>query len=265
MVCGKFRYGSSGYNERRNYSDTDSVSSSIRSFIMNKRSLLLMITALSLAAVVFAQESEQTIEELYLQSTIKTQILRAEAASNDRELKMIALRDIEEMISDNTAQGNPELLSILSDLSSEGVTNILREDGFIINDFPEIRSEATRLLGRMNTEEAADQLSLVLLTDPEPMVMSEAILALSTIQLTDTTYRDRIFVESIFRQTAIEKDNNFAFNYLESVRNIVEREGVINNPSIIAEVAKLTDARNGYITSIQEKAMKLLRELKELY
>jgi hypothetical protein len=57
--------------------------------------LLLVLTLVSLS--LWAQKSEQTIEELYLQSAIKTQIIKAEAASPDRDMKMIALTDIAQM------------------------------------------------------------------------------------------------------------------------------------------------------------------------
>ena len=76
-----------------------------------------------------AQEAEQTIEELYLQSAIKTQVVKTLAAAADRELKMIAITNIAEMIEDGTAASNPEIIPILSDLAGEGVTNIVREQG----------------------------------------------------------------------------------------------------------------------------------------
>ncbi len=208
-----------------------------------------------------AQESEQTIEQLYLQNAIKTQIIKTEAASLDRDIKMVALESIEKMINEN--ETNPEIATILRELSGEGVTSIIREEGIVINDFPEIRREAARLLGELGTQEAADSLKTILLTDTEPMVMSEAVIAMSKIDVQDIAMRDRVLAEIIYRQSAVNKDNNFAIAYLEAVENIIGREGKIGNIMIIEEVAKLADARQGYIKQVRQRAFKLLKDLKE--
>ena len=210
------------------------------------------------------EQSEATIEELYLQSAIKTQIIKAEAASPDRDMKMVALTDIRDMVADGSASDNPEILEVLGDLAGEGVTNIVREQGLVINDFPEVRREAAKILGEMGTPEAARELNTILLTDPEPMVMSEAILAISNISVDDTNARNRSMAAAIYRQTAVNKDNNFAYTYLQAVENVASREGGINDPMIFEEVAKIADARQGYNRVVRERAFRLLRELKDL-
>ena len=210
------------------------------------------------------EQSEATIEELYLQSAIKTQIIRAEAASPDRDMKMVALTDIREMVAEGSARDNPEIMEVLGDLAGEGVTNIVREQGLVINDFPEVRREAAKILGEMGTPEAARELNPILLTDPEPMVMSEAILAISNISVDDTNARNRSMAAAIYRQTAVNKDNNFAYTYLQAVENVASREGGINDPMIFEEVAKIADARQGYNRVVRERAFRLLRELKDL-
>ena len=210
------------------------------------------------------EQSEATIEELYLQSAIKTQIIKAEAASPDRDMKMVALTDIREMVAEGSASDNPEILEVLGDLAGEGVTNIVREQGLVINDFPEVRREAAKILGEMGTPEAARELNTILLTDPEPMVMSEAILAISNISVDDTNARNRSMVAAIYRQTAVNKDNNFAYTYLQAVENVASREGGLNDPMIFEEVAKIADARQGYNRVVRERAFRLLRELKDL-
>ena len=228
----------------------------------------IRVAALFLAVIMVpltAQEqSEATIEELYLQSAIKTQIIKAEAASPDRDMKMVALTDIREMVAEGSASDNPEILEVLGDLAGEGVTNIVREQGLVINDFPEVRREAAKILGEMGTPEAARELNTILLTDPEPMVMSEAILAISNISVDDTNARNRSMAAAIYRQTAVNKDNNFAYTYLQAVENVASREGGINDPMIFEEVAKIADARQGYNRVVRERAFRLLRELKDL-
>ena len=222
--------------------------------------LVLVLAGMPLAA----QESEQTIEELYLQSAIKTQIIKAEAASPDRDMKMIALTDIGRMIEDGSAGDNPELVAVLGDLAGEGVTNVVREQGHVLNDFPDVRREAARILGELGTEDAAQKLNTILLTDPEPMVMSEAILAISNIDVEDKHGRNRSMAAAIYRQTAINKDNNFAYTFLQSVENVASREGGVSDPMLFEEVAKIADARQGYNRVVRERAFQLLRDLQDL-
>jgi HEAT repeat protein len=224
--------------------------------------LLLVLTLASLS--LWAQKSEQTIEELYLQSAIKTQIIKAEAASPDRDMKMIALTDIAQMADNGEVADNPELMEVLGNLAGEGVTYVVREQGHVLNDFPDVRREAARVLGKIGTEEAAVELNSILLTDPEPMVMAEAILAISNIEVEDTKSRNRSMAAAIYRQTAVNKDNNFAYTFLQSVENVATREGGIDDPMIFEEVAKIADARQGYNRVVRDRAFKLLRELQGL-
>ncbi len=231
---------------------------------MKIRAISLVLVTLALILPISAQESEQTIEELYLQSAIKTQIIKAEAASPDRDMKMIALTDIAQMVEDGTAADNPEILEILGDLAGQGVTYIVREQGHVLNDFPDVRREAARVLGSLGTEEAARELNTILLTDPEPMVMSEAILAISTIEVENKQARNRSMAAAIYRQTAVNKDNNFAYTFLQSVENVATREGGISDPMIFEEVAKIADSRQGYNRAVRDRAFQLLRDLQDL-
>ena len=231
---------------------------------MKIRAIQLIIVLILIGLPLGAQESEQTIEELYLQSAIKTQIIKAEAASPDRDMKMIALTDIALMVDDGTATDNPEILEVLGNLAGEGITNVVREQGHVQNDFPDVRREAARVLGQLGTEEAAQQLNTILLTDPEPMVMSEAILAISNIAVEDKNSRNRSMAAAIYRQTAVNKDNNFAYTFLQSIENVATREGGVSDPMIFEEVAKIADARNGYNRVVRERAFQLLRDLQDL-
>lgn len=231
---------------------------------MKIRSISLVLVMVLAVLPLAAQDSEQTIEELYLQSAIKVQIIKAEAESPDRDMKLIAIQDIQGMVEDGTAADNPEIIAVLGQLAGEGVTYVVREQGHVQNDFPDVRMQAARVLGELGTEEAAQELNTILLTDPEPMVMSEAILAISNIDVEDKQARNRSMAAAIYRQTAVNKDNNFAYTFLESVENVARREGGISDPMIFEEVAKIADARQGYNRVVRERAFQLLRDLQDL-
>lgn len=232
---------------------------------MKIRIVYLTIIAFLALANLIAQESAESIEQLYLNSSIKMQIIKTEAESRDRDRKMIALEDLEKMIADGSSEDDSEqILIILSGLAGEGIIRVVREEGHIVNDFPEIRKDAAVLLGQLGTEEAAMALSNVLYTDYEPMVLNEAVLAISNIELEDTKERDLAIASAIYTQTAYGKDDSFAYSYLQAIENIVNREGNLQNLMLLEEVLKLSDARQGFNPAVRKRAATLLKTLQDL-
>ena len=229
---------------------------------MKIRAISIVVVLCVASMTLAAQEDDQTVTELYLQSQIKVQVIRAEAVDPDRDMKLIALDDIESLLADDP--GNGEVLEVLKALSGEGVTNVVREQGHVINNFPDVRSRAAEILGQQGSPEAAEELSTILLTDPEPMVMSSAIQAVANISLDDDQARisrDRAMAAAIYRQTAVNKDNTFAYRFLDAVETIAAREGRLSDPMILEEVAKIANAHNGYNRAVRERAYALLRSL----
>ena len=124
---------------------------------------------------------EMTIEELFLKS-IEFQILREKATSDDRDVKLSALDDLEKRIDAGLSSSDAAQVEfVLEYLALEGSGRISRENGRKINDFPEVRRRAASLLGRVGTEEAKNALIRVLLIDDEPMVKAEAAYALGNL------------------------------------------------------------------------------------
>ncbi len=226
---------------------------------------LLIISAFALPLA--AQEEDQTIEELFLQSAIRVQIIRTEASSPDRDLKLIALKDIEQMIDEGQVGEDSEIVEILGDLSREGVAFQVREQGAVVNDFPIVRREAARLLGEVGTEEANQALQGILLNDPEPMVMSEAVVAIAKnapLDGSDNGETLRVMGAAMYRQTAYNKDNNFAYAYQLSIESLYSRGYPVTDPFVFEEVAKIADPRGGYNRVVREKALRLLKDLQDI-
>jgi len=231
---------------------------------MNIRSLGFFVITVLMSLSLWAQESEQTIEELYLQTPMRTLILKTVAESPDRESKSIALADILEML-DKGEEIDSEIVAILGDLAGESVTNVVMEQGYVTNDFPEVRMLAVRILSQIGTEEAAIELRSVLLNDPEPIVVAEAVLGLSRIEgIEDKKGRNQSLAASMYLQTALKKDNNVAYTFLESVEIVARREGGIDDLMVFEEVAKIADARQGYSRVVRNRAHKLLKDLQNM-
>ncbi|VDA99616.1 hypothetical protein S1OALGB6SA_687 [Olavius algarvensis spirochete endosymbiont] len=222
-----------------------------------------MVLGILLCQLLAAQE--QTIEELYLQGDIKTMMMKAEAESSDRNFKMSALEKIEKMIADGSASDNTQIVDILSNLASESVSSIAREQGYILNDYPEVRREAVRLLGLIGSNRTTYELGRVLLNDPEPMVTSEAILAITSIDDNeDRVLRDQLIYRAMRRQTVLTRDNRLASIFISSVEAIVQRDLDKINPLLLAEVVRIAEAGSGYNHAVRKQASGLLRDFQNL-
>jgi len=225
--------------------------------------LILAIIAI-VSTNLSAQEDEQTIEELYLQSQVKVKIIKAEADSIDRDMKVIAIQDIEEMIRDGQiSQDDKQMVGILSSLGTEGISNQAIEQGAVINDFPIVRKEACRLLGEIGGDYARDALVNVLISEPEPMVLSEAVVALSKVGPDEQGVVIAVLADAMRSQTALNKDNNFANAFILAVNNLAQNGNGLDDIRVFEELTKIADPRSGYITVVRKKAFDLLKELQE--
>ncbi|QEN07538.1 HEAT repeat domain-containing protein [Oceanispirochaeta crateris] len=232
---------------------------------MNKFKLgAVLLFSILLTMNLAAQEDEQTIEELYLKSQVKVKIIKAEADSVDRDMKMIAIQDIEKMISDGDVDpDNREMVGILSSLGTEGISNQVIEQGAVINNFPMVRKEAVRLLGEVGGDFARESLITVLLTDNEPMVLAEAVVAISKVGTDDNGVAMAVLADAMRSQTALNKDNNFANAFILAVENLADDSDGIDDIRVFEELTKIADPRSGYITVVRKKAFELLKDLQD--
>jgi len=232
---------------------------------MNKMKLsVVFLFSVLITMTLSAQEDEQTIEELYLKSQVKVKIIKSEAESVDRDMKLIALQDIEKMIQDGEVKTDDrEMVGILSSLGSEGISNQVIEQGAVLNNFPMVRKEAVRLLGEVGGDFARDSLINVLLTDNEPMVLAEAVVAISKVGPDEQGVAMAVLADSMRSQTALTKDNNFANAYILAISNLADQGNGIDDLRVFEELTKIADPRSGYITVVRKKAFELLKSLQD--
>jgi len=110
-----------------------------------KRFSILVVTAVVAVSAVSAQTQsqsgrERTIEESYLQESIELMIIRETARADSRDQKLIALDYIRDAI--NRGNKNDEIRQTLDYLSREGRNSVNRQNGRIINNFPDVRRQA---------------------------------------------------------------------------------------------------------------------------
>lgn len=204
--------------------------------------------------------TERTIEELYLSQDLELQIMRSQALANDREMKRLAMQNIRTMVE----EGEPSegVYVILESLATEGVARQVRSNGAVINNFPEIRREATELLGRVGGEQAKDTLLRIVRDDPEPMVLAEAAYALGQIGLNEDNEVSDYLVQTLMRENSSPTpDNNLAFSIIISIERLSAQNGGLADAEALG--ALLETASSPYIRTVRRRAVEAIVNMRE--
>lgn len=237
---------------------------------MNLKSLIsMMLMALVSLSGVLAQSADdgtddasagRTIEELYLSRDLELQIMRSQALANDREMKELALRGIRDMVENGTAPDG--VYVILESLAVEGVGRQVRSNGSIVNNFPEIRREATELLGQVGGERAKNSLLRILRDDPEPMVLAEAAYALGQIGINENNEVSDYMVQTLLRENARPApDNNLAFSIIISLERLSAQNGGLPDPEVLGVLLEAASAP--YIRTVRRRAVEAIVNMRE--
>ena len=233
------------------------------------RSLALVAALLLGAAFVLpAQQAtkapagkETTIEDLFLKS-VEFQILREKAFSEDYDLKMNALDDLEKKINDGTYASNSQQAEfVLEYLALEGSARMTRASGRLVNNFPEVRRRSASMLGRLGTDEAKDALVRVLLIDDEPIVKAEAAYGLGVIGKNPDNEVVQAIAFAFAQEDPTKPDNNFAYALCLSVEKLSQKTpGGIRDPAAYQILVKI--AQGNYLRTVKVKALQVLDQLK---
>ncbi len=233
-----------------------------------KKIAAAFLTALFFISSIAGQEnsSEQTIEDVYLKSTVKAQIIRSKAESPDRDMKIRAIQDIQEMLENGEINENSiEFIDILEDLSAEGINRKVIENGRVINNFSVVRKEAVRVLGVIGGPSSRESILGIFKNENETMVLSEGVLALAKTGLDEEGEVLDLISWTMHSQTAVNKDNTFADASLAALQKLAYDNNGLDDEKIFREIAAIADPRNGYITVVRMKALQLLDELQSYY
>jgi len=225
-----------------------------------KRFFVLLITSVFAVSIVYAQNSgrEMSIEESYLQESIELMIIRETARASSREQKLIAL----EYIGDALDRGNTneEIRQTLEYLSREGRRSQARENGRLVNNFPDVRRQAVRYLGQIGTEEAKDALIDITQSENEPMVLQEAIRSLGEIGLNDNNETINNISWVMRRFDTLHPDNLMAIATIDAFEKIARKNGGLNSQEAIQTLLRISEGH--YITPVKERARQLIAELR---
>ena len=225
---------------------------------------LLMGAAFNLSAqqtASAAPKQEITIEELFLKS-VEMQILREKAFSEDYEIKMSVLDDMDKKINDGSYNAEDQQMEfVLEYLALEGSGRTTREAGRLVNNFPEVRRRAANMLGRIGTVQAQDALVRVILIDEEPMVKAEAAYGLGLIGTNPNNQVVQGLVFAYNQEDQARPDNNLGYALCLAVEKIAQKTpGGLKDPAAYQLLVKI--AQGQYLRTVKTKALQVLDVLK---
>jgi HEAT repeat protein len=148
-------------------------------------------------------------------------------------------------------------------MALEGVMNQTREGGLgrITNNYPDVRAKAAAYLGDLGTKEAKATLMKMVLSDNEPMVLTEAIKSLGKIGTDDSGDTVTAISWVVTRFDVLNPDNILALSALEAFEKIAEKNGGIKDPAAIRTIIRIADGP--YIRPVQARAKDVLNTLRK--
>jgi HEAT repeat protein len=229
-------------------------------FLFKRFFILLVMVAIivSTAAAQNTQRREMTPEESYLAASIEMMIIRETARSYTREQKFIALEYIGEAL--NKGNTNDEIRQTLEYLSREGRASTARENGRIMNNFPDVRRQSAKYLGQIGTEEARKTLIDVIQFENEETVLQEAIKSLGDIGANPNNETVVIISWVMNRYNTLKPDNLMALSTIDAFEKIARKNNGINSPEAIRTLILISEGL--YVTPVRERAKQLLAELR---
>ncbi|AEJ19555.1 HEAT repeat domain-containing protein [Gracilinema caldarium] len=220
-----------------------------------------MMTGTALFGQTQTTKKELSVEESYLQESVEMMVIREQARAESRDMKLVALEYIGDAIKGGRA--NPEIQKTLEYLALEGIVYQAREGGVgrLTNNYPDVRTKAAQYLGELGTKEAKDILVKMVLSDPEPMVLTEAIKSLGKIGTNDNDEVTTAISWIVTRFDILNPDNILALSALESYEKIAEKNGGIKDPSVVRTIIRI--AEGNYIRPVQTRARETLNTLRK--
>jgi len=225
-----------------------------------KRFSILLIMAAVLVSFMPAQTGRQmTPEESYLMETMEVMIITQTARMSTRDQKLLALDYIGDAL--NRGSTNDQIRETLEYLANEGTRrNQARENGRLVNNFPDVRRQAARYLGQIGSEEARLSLISLIQVENEPMVVQEAIKSLGDIGVNVNNDSVTAIVWVMSRFDNLNPDNMMALATIDAFEKIARRNSGLNSTDAINLLLRISTGL--YMSPVKERARQLLAELR---
>ena len=227
-----------------------------------KKFLISSILILS-CAFTFAQadveEVETSVESDYLNDMIADTIA-AMAHSEDLATKLEAVEYLRNAV--ETGNTSPAIIDTLDDLAGEGITRENRENGRIMNNFPQIRREACLILGEVPTIHSKNTLIQIAKEDKEPMVGAAAVQALGNIAVEIDRVDESIDAISFFQKhnMVMNPTSSYAMEVLFAYEKLIDHANPEMKKKILEDITAIYSNPNYHNGLVEKKAIQLLME-----
>ena len=202
---------------------------------------------------------EMTIEQSYLSETVDLIIIREQSRADNREMKLAALENIANAL--NRGSKSDEIRAALEYLSLEGIVNVTRENGRIMNNFPDVRKQAVFYLGELGAPESNPTLLKVVSTDNNTTVVIEAMRALGKIAINDDSETARTIAATVSRFYSTHPDNILALSALDTFEKIAAANNGLRDRYVIETITRISEGP--YPALVRNRAKTLLVNLRK--
>jgi hypothetical protein len=202
---------------------------------------------------------EMSVEESYLQQSVEMVIIRELSRTDSRDQKFEALQYIGDVI--NRGNSGEEIRNALEYLALEGTVNKTRENNRHLIKYPDVRTKAATYLGDLGTPEAKNTLIKMVMADPEPMVLTEAVKSLAKIGINDNEETLAAIAWIVARFDVLNPDNLLALSAAEAFEKFAEINNGIRDPNAIRVLLRISEG--SYIKPVQERAKQVMADLRK--
>ncbi len=219
------------------------------------RKVFVASAMMLLAGFAFAQEKESSVESEYL-NDVDGDIIMTLAESDEYDNKLVAIQYLQAALDDgNTSDA---VIQALDRLAGDGLTTQNRTNGRLMNNFPEIRREACKLMAKVPTEHSKNMLISIAVADNEPMVIAAAVKSLGEIGINENDEAVDAIAFANRRNQVLNPTSSLALEVLNAFEMLAD--STENKKTMIDAVARISTDYH-YVTPVRQKAYKLLKKL----
>jgi hypothetical protein len=220
------------------------------------RKVFVASAMMLVAGFAFAQsEKESSVESEYL-NDVDGDIIMTLAESDEYDNKLVAIQYLQAALDDgNTSDA---VIQALDRLAGDGLTTQNRTNGRLMNNFPEIRREACKLMAKVPTEHSKNMLVSIAVADNEPMVIAAAVKSLGEIGINENDEVVDAIAFANRRNQVLNPTSSLALEVLNAFEMLAD--STENKKTMIDAVARISTDYH-YVTPVRQKAYKLLKKL----
>ena len=172
---------------------------------------------------------------------------------------LLLLATIRDRIDDHSiGKSTWYVVRLLERFSGEGLLNPVYRNLKVINSFPDVRTEAARLLGMVGSTRSRHALIQVIANEYDPVALSAEIEALGFLASDSDGASSRAIAAALTRAGMSPPDDRIADVVLDALERIGAYEGGVGEPAAIAAV--LAISAGDFPQQIRSRALSVLRK-----